>query len=86
MNIGENSLLTGNCPCLQTAICSSTPCIKSRRQGTYLHQSKCLLLIIHESLNQKLKLNLGCNYGNTVGCKQMTLPCQVESNNCALTP
>ena len=30
------------------------------------------------SLNQMLKLNPGFKYGNTVGCKQMALSCQVE--------
>ena len=29
-NIGGNGLVTGNCLTLQTAICSSTLCIKSR--------------------------------------------------------
>ena len=58
---GGNCSVTGNFLSLQTTICSSTPCINSRGQCTYLHQSKDLMLIVYESLNQKLKLNPGCS-------------------------
>ena len=55
---GGNCLVTGNFLSLQKAICSSTLCINSRGQCTYLHQSKDLMLIVYESLNEKLKLTL----------------------------
>ena len=67
---GGNCLVTGNFLSLQTVIYSSTLCINSRGQCTYLHQSKDLMSIVYESLNQKLKLNPGCSKGSTVGCKQ----------------
>ena len=60
---GGNCLVTSNFLSLQTTICSSTLCINSRGQCTYLHQSKDLMLIVYESLNQKLKLNPGCSKG-----------------------
>ena len=75
---GGNCLVIGNFLSLQTAICSSTLCINSRGQCTYLHQSKDLMLIVYKSLNQKLKLNFGCSKGSTVGCKQMAFHWQAE--------
>ena len=52
---GGNCLVTGNFLSLQTAICSSTPCINSKGQCTYLHQAKDLMSIVYE-IEQKVKI------------------------------